>query len=92
MKQILKNHRFNITYEGGLNTFAMIVLLVAYIRHHQLEKEINSAKVLQRILNFYAFEFNEKEYGVDLLRSKERPIFYKKHVGKNESSKDTADL
>jgi hypothetical protein len=36
MKQIFKNYRFNITYEGGINTFAMIVLLVSYIRHAKL--------------------------------------------------------
>jgi DNA polymerase sigma len=36
LKQIFKNYHFNITYEGGLNTFAMIVLLVSYIRHAKL--------------------------------------------------------
>lgn len=59
--------RLNCTYEGGLNTFSMIVLLVAYIFHAKLEKEENAALVLERILIFYTEEFNEKEQGIDIL-------------------------
>lgn len=57
----------NCTYEGGLNTFSMIVLLVAYISHAKLEKEENAALVLERILRFYSEEFDEKEQGIDIL-------------------------
>lgn len=60
MKQLFKVKGFNVTYEGGLNTFSMIVLLVSYIYHAKLEKETNTAQVLKEILRYYAYEFNEK--------------------------------
>ena len=36
----------------------MIVMLVAYITHAQLEEEENTAVVLEKILRFYVYEFN----------------------------------
>lgn len=55
LKVLLQDRDLHKTYTGGLNTFSMIVLLVAYIRHGQLEKETNTGAVLERLLQFYAF-------------------------------------
>lgn len=38
MKYFFSKNNLNCTYEGGLNTFSMIVLFVAFIYHEKLEK------------------------------------------------------
>lgn len=45
LKEFFARKKLNCTYEGGLNTFSMIVLMVAYIFHARLEKEDNAAEV-----------------------------------------------
>lgn len=46
MKELFSKKRLSCTYEGGLNTFSMIVLFMAYIIHAKLEQEENAAIVL----------------------------------------------
>lgn len=85
MKQYFLKRKLNVTYEGGLNGFSMIVLFVAYIYHAKLQEEENASAVLYKILKFYTEEFNEKEYGIDLMNhQKGANIFYLKDG--NESS------
>lgn len=38
LKVLFNNRGFNKTYQGGMNTFSMIVFIVAYIYHAGLEK------------------------------------------------------
>lgn len=52
---------------GGLNTYSMICMLVAFIKQNKLEEETNVVEVFYRIVKFYAFEFDEKTTGIDLL-------------------------
>jgi len=58
MKEFFTINRLNLTYEGGLNTISMIVMLVAYIWHAELQEEENTAVVLEKILRFYVYEFD----------------------------------
>jgi len=58
MKSFFTISRLNLAYEGGLNTFAMIVMLVSYIKHKKLENEENAAVILRNFLQFYAEEFD----------------------------------
>ena len=46
MKEFFTINRLNLTYEGGLNTISMIVMLVAFIEHAGLAEEENTAVVL----------------------------------------------
>jgi hypothetical protein len=46
MKEFFAINKLHLAYEGGINTFAMIVMMVAYITHMGLEKEENAALVL----------------------------------------------
>lgn len=95
MKELFARQRLNITYEGGLNTFAMIVLMVAYVLHHGLEQEPNAALVFERILRFYAHEFDETTTGIDLSNHGSGPIFYQKQsvpLGSPRTGKQQADL
>lgn len=55
LKFLLQNRGLHKTYEGGLNTFTMIVLVVSYIYHAKLEKETNPALVFEQLLKFYAY-------------------------------------
>jgi DNA polymerase sigma len=45
LKEFFAKRKLNCTYEGGLNTFSLIVLLVAYIFHARLQEEDNAALV-----------------------------------------------
>lgn len=96
LKEFFSRMRLNCTYEGGLNTFSMIVLLVAYISHAKLQKEENAALVLERILRFYTEEFNEKEQGIDILNAESGNIYYIKNLvsveGMQKANKQKADL
>jgi DNA polymerase sigma len=38
LKQYFLKKQLNVTYEGGLNSFSMIVLIVAYLYHAQLQQ------------------------------------------------------
>lgn len=78
MKSFFTISNLNLAYEGGLNTISMIVMFVAYIKHSKLEEEDNYALVLQKILNFYCNEFDEKVYGIDILDLNGEHIYYKK--------------
>ena len=46
LKMLLQGRDLHGTYQGGLNTFSMIVMLVAYIYHAHLQEETNPAIVL----------------------------------------------
>ena len=74
----------------------MLVLLVSYIYHAKLDKEVNSAIVLKEILKFYAHEFNEKEIGIDLAQYEKGEIFYAKQEKENNKflklNQEKADL
>jgi len=70
----------------------MIVMLVAYIYHSKIQKETNAAKVLESILNFYSYKFDEKEYGIDLLDEKSSFFFNKKIRQELNDSREKADL
>jgi DNA polymerase sigma len=80
LKEFFGKKRLNCTYEGGLNTFSMIVLLVAFVFHARLEQEDNAAEVFYQFLRFYGEQFDEKERGVDLLNRDSSNIFYIKNL------------
>jgi DNA polymerase sigma len=46
LKLLLQSRGFNKTYEGGMNTFSLIIFLVSYILEAKLDKETNPALVL----------------------------------------------
>lgn len=60
----------------GINTYGMVVMIVAFMRHLKLQKEENIVKVLESILRFIVEEFDEKNYGIDLRNKKD--IYFKK--------------
>ena len=62
IKNYLTKSYLNITYEGtlnyisgGLNTYSMICMLVAFIKENKLEDETRVVHVLEKILKFYVF-------------------------------------
>lgn len=58
-----------------MNTYTLIVLIVAVCRKEKLSMEERVGVVFQRVLAFYGDEFEEEKYGVDLTC---QDIFYKK--------------
>jgi hypothetical protein len=62
----------------------MIVLIVAYIIHAKLENEENVGMVLEKILKFYAIEFDETKYGINLDNHQKGNIYYEKTDKKDD--------
>ena len=49
-----------------MNTYALLVVVVAVIRKEGLDKEGRVGVVLERVLSFYSERFDEEKYGIDL--------------------------
>lgn len=75
LKYFLSKRSLNETYSNGLNNYALIVLIVAYLEHSGMRNEESVAVVLDGLLNFYGWEFQEKLFRVDI---REKEVFIKK--------------
>lgn len=91
MKQYFVNRKLNVTYEGGLKTYAMIVMIVAYIRHADLQLEENPAKVLRRLAEFYE-KFDEAKQGINIDSKPVSQIFYMKETKSNEGMNKSCEV
>lgn len=76
LKYQLAKQSLNETYTGGLNTYSLVVLIVAFYKYSSLPASTLQSSMLDNLLKFYGWEFNEKTHGVDIL-SKE--IFFPKN-------------
>lgn len=62
MKYFLNIADLNVTYEGkfkfisdGINTYGIIVMFVAAIRHLKMQKEESVVVMFERILKFFIY-------------------------------------
>ena len=78
MKYFLNLEGLNSTYKGiyfkfisdGINTYGIVVILVAVIRHLNLTKQDNIVIMVENILTYLVHEFDQKIYGIDLRNKK----------------------
>lgn len=75
LKYYLIKRSLNDTYSKGLNNYGLIVLIVAYIDHAGMNNEERVSVVLDGLLNFYGWEFQEKLYKVDI---RQKEVFIRK--------------
>ena len=68
LKYLLAKKELNETYANGLNTYCLIVMIVAYLNFAKIREEKNVAIVMSRFLNFFGWEFDEKIQTIDLLK------------------------
>ena len=71
MKVVLKQRKLNETYSGGIGSFLLFCMVLAYIRHKRQEmvknnsiqsyNEVMLCDYLIGFMKFYGTEFNEKE-------------------------------
>ena len=66
LKHYLARYSLNENYTCGLNTYSLIVMLIACIYDSELTKEARIGVVLQRLLRFYGWEFDEKIHKIDI--------------------------
>jgi hypothetical protein len=64
-------------------------MIVAFIKHHNLEDEVNTVRVFRDMLKFYVFEFDEKLKGINLVD--ENNIFYDKLQLKSTKSETPSE-
>ena len=83
LKSHLSLHSLNENYNKGLNTYSLIIMLVALIYHEELMHENRISFVLQRVLGFYGWEFDEKKTRIDIRNTKN---IYQKKKFKSKSA------
>jgi non-canonical poly(A) RNA polymerase PAPD5/7 len=69
LKYFLRQRKLNETYTGGISSFLLFNLLLAYIQHVVKEdktKKITLGHLLVGFLQFYAFDFNFEDVGISL--------------------------
>lgn len=68
LKLILQAHGLNKPYTGGLNSYALTILYVAYLKYHFDPKQNNVSSLLG-FMKFYCKKFNPAESYIDLKSS-----------------------
>lgn len=68
VKQILKNNDLNDPFKGGISSYGIVLMIVAYLQHEQEKKYVdlsikgdNLGKLLYGFLSYYS-NFDEKRY------------------------------
>lgn len=93
LKHKLSEKGLNETYFGGINTYSLMVMLVAYILDRNLQESKTISDVFEKVLGFYAYDFDAKKYAIDLrnYRVAGKKIFTEKSE-EGEGSKASSEL
>lgn len=65
-KNLLTLKKLHETYNEGLNTYTLVVMLVAAMSEKDLKNEKRLNVVMEKILKFYGWEFEENKTGIDI--------------------------
>ena len=78
IKYYLRQRKLNESYTGGVSSFLLFNLFIAYIyylgKSTKIERK-NLGEIMVGFFQFYAFEFNYEEVGISLRHG---GFFYKK--------------
>lgn len=75
LKVLLSVHNLNKTYEGGINSFGLILLVISYLQQHKNMKVQTSEEAKEKsllsdhLINFfklYGIDFNYKKLGISV--------------------------
>ena len=58
---------FDGVYEGGLSSYYVVAMIVAFLRDNMDYVQRNDGDLLMSLLKFYGDEFNPKEMGISLI-------------------------
>ena len=65
LKYLFKKKDFNATYKGGIGSFCVMVMILAYLKHSKKETA-DLCTQMEGFLNFFSTEFDEETKGVDI--------------------------
>ena len=66
LKDLLKRRDLNNIYKGGISSYALIIVVIAYMHAKQLTDEKNASVVFYGFLEFLSKEFQHEKYGIDI--------------------------
>lgn len=66
MKQFMFHYDFDGVYEGGLSSYYVVAMIVAFFRDNKDLMYKDNGEILLELLKFYGDKFNPKEIGISL--------------------------
>ncbi len=80
IKTFLRERKLNETYRGGIGSFLLIVMVVAFLQYQCKDKgrslkDMNLGELLIQFFRFYGSEFNHESLGITIIGE---GSFYKK--------------
>ena len=71
LKKFLAVHNFNSPYYGGISSYSVVLLVVAYMNHYDLKNCIGltPGRLLIGLLEFYGNQFKAFLYGVSVINN-----------------------
>jgi DNA polymerase sigma len=84
IKYALSTKGLNNCYKGGLNSYGLCLLYLAFLGFSGLEKEKNCFIVLQKFLEYYTNEFQNEKTAINIghgLCNLKNPYFEKNYLG-----------
>jgi non-canonical poly(A) RNA polymerase PAPD5/7 len=70
LKYFLRQRKLNESYTGGISSFLLFNLLLAYVQYLSKEnnftEKINLGNILVGFLQFYGFDFNFEDVGISV--------------------------
>jgi len=70
LKYFLRQRKLNESYTGGISSFLLFNLLLAYVQYlskeNQLGEKINLGTILVGFFQFYGFDFNFEDVGISV--------------------------
>jgi DNA polymerase sigma len=66
IKSLLNVRNLNITYKGGLSSYCVIMMIIAYLKEYNMSFHKDISLILQSLLNFYGNNFEPETTGINL--------------------------
>eukprot|EP00828_Plagiopyla_frontata_P042587 TRINITY_DN6393_c0_g1_i2.p2 TRINITY_DN6393_c0_g1~~TRINITY_DN6393_c0_g1_i2.p2 ORF type:complete len:137 (-),score=22.81 TRINITY_DN6393_c0_g1_i2:156-566(-) len=66
LKSVLSKSNLNQTFYGGMSSYSLLILIIAFLKHKKIEKKQKLFQVLKQFCYFYAFEFQPECQGIRL--------------------------
>lgn len=65
IKKLLAVHDLNSPYQGGLSSYGVVIMIVAYMNFFSLQNAwVNISQLLMHFLEFYGSKFDENKVGI----------------------------
>jgi DNA polymerase sigma len=69
LKLFLADHELNIPYQGGISSYSLVLLIVAYMNFYKLQQSpyLTPSRLLMGFLDFYGNSFQPRTFGINTI-------------------------